>query len=101
LLYNFRLATLIILQVGFGRRAISDVKAFAIPPHLYSPVRIYVSFRQRLLRNFRPTSLCKFCRSALAVNALFEQKPLQYMLINGAYGSVVFTLMGLILGAWH
>lgn len=38
---------------------------------------------------------------ALAINALFEQKPLKYMLINGAYWSIVFTLMGLILGAWH
>lgn len=38
---------------------------------------------------------------ALAINALFEQKPLQYILINGAYWSIVFTLMGLILGAWH
>lgn len=38
---------------------------------------------------------------AFAINALFEQKPLKYMLINGGYWSVVFTLMGLILGAWH
>lgn len=38
---------------------------------------------------------------AFAVNALFEQKPVKYMLINGGYWSVVFTLMGLILGAWH
>jgi MFS family permease len=38
---------------------------------------------------------------ALAINAMFEQKSLNYMLINGGYWSVVFTLMGLILGAWH
>ena len=38
---------------------------------------------------------------ALAINAMFEQKPLKYMLINGAYWSIVFTLMGLIIGAWH
>ena len=38
---------------------------------------------------------------AMAINAMFEQKSLQYMLINGAYWSIVFTLMGLILGAWH
>lgn len=38
---------------------------------------------------------------ALAVNALYEQKSVQYMLINGGYWTVTFTLMGLILGAWH
>lgn len=38
---------------------------------------------------------------ALAVNALYEQKSWQYMLINGGYWSVTFTLMGLVLGAWH
>jgi hypothetical protein len=38
---------------------------------------------------------------AFAINALFEQKPLKYMLINGGYWSIVFTLMGLIIGAWH
>lgn len=37
---------------------------------------------------------------ALAVNSLYERKSWKYMVINGAYWSVVFTLMGLILGAW-
>lgn len=37
---------------------------------------------------------------ALAVNSLYERKTWKYMVINGAYWSVVFTLMGLILGAW-
>ena len=38
---------------------------------------------------------------ALVVNALYEQKSWQYMTINGGYWSVTFTLMGLVLGAWH
>jgi hypothetical protein len=37
---------------------------------------------------------------ALAINALFEQKPPRYMAINGGYWIVVFTLMGVILGGW-
>lgn len=37
---------------------------------------------------------------AIAVNALYEQKSWKYMLINGGYWTIVFTLMGLILGAW-
>ena len=37
---------------------------------------------------------------ALAVNSLYERKSWKYMVINGAYWTVVFTLMGLILGAW-
>lgn len=37
---------------------------------------------------------------ALAVNALYEQKSWKYMLINGGYWTIVFTLMGLILGVW-
>ena len=37
---------------------------------------------------------------ALAVNSLYEGKSWKYMVINGAYWTVVFTLMGLILGAW-
>lgn len=38
---------------------------------------------------------------AIAINALYEQKSFQYMLINGGYWTVTFTLMGLIIGAWQ
>lgn len=38
--------------------------------------------------------------TALAVNALYEQKSWKYIFINGGFWIVVFTLMGLILGAW-
>ena len=38
---------------------------------------------------------------ALGVNALFEQRSFRYIAINGGYWIVVFTLMGLILGAWQ
>ena len=38
--------------------------------------------------------------TAIGVNALYEQKPWSYMFINGGFWIVVFTLMGLILGAW-
>lgn len=37
---------------------------------------------------------------ALTVNALYEHKSWKYIFINGGYWVVVFTLMGLILGAW-
>jgi hypothetical protein len=37
---------------------------------------------------------------ALAVNRLYERKSWKYMVISGAYWTVVFTLMGLILGVW-
>lgn len=37
---------------------------------------------------------------ALAVNSLYEHKSWKYMVINGGYWSVAFTVMGLILGAW-
>lgn len=37
---------------------------------------------------------------AIAIVALFENKPVKYVLINGGYMVVSFTLMGLILGAW-
>ena len=35
---------------------------------------------------------------ALAVNALFEGKRVSYILINGAYWTITFTLMGLLIG---
>ncbi|MBN2732540.1 MAG: DUF1761 domain-containing protein [Balneolaceae bacterium] len=38
---------------------------------------------------------------ALAVNSLYERKSWKYMLINGGYWTIVFTLMGLILGGWN
>lgn len=38
---------------------------------------------------------------ALAVNSLYEHKSWKYMLINGGYWTVSFTIMGLIIGAWH
>jgi len=38
---------------------------------------------------------------ALTVNGLYEQKSWQYMVINGGYWTVTFTLMGLILGIFN
>lgn len=38
---------------------------------------------------------------ALTINALYEQKPWSYIVINGGYWTVTFTLMGAILGTWH
>ena len=38
---------------------------------------------------------------AIAINAMYEQKSFKYMLINGGYWTVTFTLMGLIIGAWQ
>lgn len=37
---------------------------------------------------------------ALAVNSLYEQKSWNYILINGGYWTVTFTIMGMIIGAW-
>ena len=36
---------------------------------------------------------------AIAIIALFENRPLNYVLINGGYMVVAFTIMGAILGA--
>lgn len=38
---------------------------------------------------------------ALGVNGLYEQRSFRYILINGSFWTVVFTLMGLIIGAWR
>ena len=38
---------------------------------------------------------------AITVNSLYESKPMAYIFITGGYWTVSFTLMGLILGAWH
>ncbi len=37
---------------------------------------------------------------AQAVTSLFEQRPWKYILINGGYWIVTFTIMGAILGVW-
>lgn len=37
---------------------------------------------------------------AIGVNGLYEQKSWIYIFINGGFWIVVYTLMGLILGAW-
>jgi hypothetical protein len=37
---------------------------------------------------------------AIAIIALFEKRTLAYVLINGGYMVVSFTVMGAILGAW-
>ena len=37
----------------------------------------------------------------ITTNAQFEQKSFGYIAINSAYWIIVFTLMGLILGAWR
>ncbi len=38
---------------------------------------------------------------AIGVNALYEQKSFKYILINGGFWTITFTLMGLIIGAWR
>ena len=38
---------------------------------------------------------------SLAVIALFERRPLSYILINGGYLTIGFAVMGLILGLWR
>jgi len=37
----------------------------------------------------------------IAVVALFERRPLSYMLINGGYWLIAMTLMGTVIGAWR
>ena len=37
---------------------------------------------------------------AIGIIALFENRPLKYVLINGGYMVIAFTVMGAILGAW-
>ncbi len=38
---------------------------------------------------------------SLSVIALFEQKSFKYMLINGGYITIWFSIIGLILGIWR
>ena len=42
-----------------------------------------------------------FVATALGVTYLFESKPLKLWCINAGYQVVFFSLMGLIVGAWH
>lgn len=37
---------------------------------------------------------------AIAVTSLYEQRSWKYMIVNGGYWTVAFTVMGLIIGAW-
>ena len=39
--------------------------------------------------------------TSLGVIYIFERRPLKLFLINGAYQTLQFTVMGAILGAWH
>lgn len=38
---------------------------------------------------------------SIAIISLFEKRSLKYVLINGGYMIIAFTVMGTILGAWH
>lgn len=42
-----------------------------------------------------------FVAASFGSTYLFEHKPMSLWLINGGYRTVQFTLIGLILGAWH
>lgn len=42
-----------------------------------------------------------FVSMALGVTYLFEHRSLTLWLINAGYQTVIFTVMGAILGAWH
>jgi hypothetical protein len=37
---------------------------------------------------------------SIAIISLFEKRPLTYVVINGGYMIISFTVMGIILGAW-
>jgi hypothetical protein len=39
--------------------------------------------------------------ASFGINYLFERRSLTLFLINGGYHTLQFTLIGLILGAWH
>ncbi len=39
--------------------------------------------------------------ASYGISYLFEMRPLSLWLINGGYHTLQFTLIGLILGAWH
>lgn len=38
---------------------------------------------------------------SIAIISLFEKRSFKYILINGGYMTVAFTVMGAILGTWH
>ncbi|MBK9317519.1 MAG: DUF1761 domain-containing protein [Bacteroidetes bacterium] len=38
---------------------------------------------------------------SIAIISLFENRPLTYVLINGGYMTVSFTVMGAIIGGWN
>ena len=38
---------------------------------------------------------------SIGIISLFEKRSFKYILINGGYMTVAFTVMGAILGAWH
>jgi hypothetical protein len=38
---------------------------------------------------------------SIAIISLFEKRSVKYVLINGGYITIVFCVMGAILGAWH
>ena len=42
-----------------------------------------------------------FSAMAFWAIALFEQRSFRYVLINGGYITIVFTVMGLIIGVWR
>ena len=42
-----------------------------------------------------------WCACIFTVIALFEMRPVKYILVNGGYIVIYFTLIGLILGAWR
>ncbi len=42
-----------------------------------------------------------FCTFIFAIVSLFEMRSWKYILINGGYITIYFTLIGLIIGAWR
>jgi hypothetical protein len=42
-----------------------------------------------------------FVAMAFGITYLFESRPFKLWLINAGYQTVVFTIMGVIIGAWH
>ncbi len=69
----------------------------------YSLARLLAVDGTTLLSGLLAGLLAGFGIAAMSVGILtsFERRPLSYLLINGGYLTVMFAVMGLIIGAWR
>jgi hypothetical protein len=90
-------------QVGAGNKVVIFGGSFVLALVAAATFAIFLGPNVTLMQGAMYGFVAGLCwvTTSFGSTYLFEHKPLTLLWINGGYRTLQFTLIGLILGAWH